>query len=1302
MSRYIATAAIRGANAIVKEAEDMLARAIAELGPDKPVAFTNTAYYLPVILGFTGMEVKTLGDLVPVLQHARTLLHPVPTDENWLPYLGETLDCGVATLLAEEAIEGIRFARGEQPEPIPGLHLTGTSFTSPDAGEGGGGGFANGPIDDIQLRAWGIQLVDGRMPGFAAIVGAAKSNEVAVEIVRQLQQRNILVFLCGNVNGRSIVHQLMEAGVEMGYDTYIVPFGTDTISAIYPLGFATRSALTFGGKKGGQAREILLYNKYRVFAFVLALGEVDDLKYATAAGAISYGFPTIADTVIPQILPTGITQYEHVISMPFDDIPGENDLERARKLVQKCIEVRGVKVKIAEVPIPVPYGSAFEGERVRREDMRIEFGGKHSRCFEYLRMVDLDQAEDGKVTVVGPGIETVPEGGSMDMGIVVDVAGRKMQLDFEPVLERQIHYFINGASGIQHIGQRDIAWIRISKGAADKGFNLEHFGKILHARFHADFGAIVDKVQVTIYTDKALMEEWLARARDAYNYRNRRLADLVDESVEEFYSCTLCLPAGEEIGLPDGSFMPVERLVDTVVEERDLSVLTFQDSGLAIRPVEELFINPAPQRLVTVRLANGNSITLTANHKVLVDTPHGLEWVPAGRLQPGDMLVEGGCTALAEEDGPRYIVDFLPDDYSVADAPFLARLREGLLAHYGGYAEAARALDIPYARLYSALYRRTEFSHQRLTLGEIRRAVAALGWDWDEVKRDLHTFQGGCTLQRTELDEEVMYAAGLVASDGSVRWRGEEGESGTWVQFTNTEPALVERFCAIIERLFGEPPQRYPMEPKVSQKGDLRIAGKRRGEVCYVYNTLFGRLLAGLGIGEREHQEKWRGEVISALPRNLVAAFLRGLFDGDGHVARNRSFFTTRTYREARHLHLLLKKMGISSYISQITRGYQVGTAHGQAFETFRHLISSEHPRKKAHLEQARPRQDGWHVVRSDAVPLVCGRLLRELVEEYRHRGLRVTRLPVDYQTLQAWMEGRRRPSRSRLQRLLDALEGVVPPDDSRYQQLRHWCASDLHLRRVREVVRVESSDGRVYNFSVAETHNYVVNGIVVKNCQSFAPNHVCIISPERLGLCGAYNWLDCKASNQINPTGPNQPVPKGRCLDQDKGYFDKVNEFVRQTSHGTVEQVTMYSIIENPMTACGCFECIAMLIPEANGIMVVSREDPSMTPAGMTFSTLAGVAGGGLQTPGVMGVGKYYLLSKKFISADGGFKRVVWMSSILKETMAEELKQVAIREGDPDLIDKIADERVATTVDELLAYLEEKGHPALTMPPLF
>ena len=133
MSRYIATRAIRGANAIVHEADLMLQRAMEEKGADTPVAFPNTAYYLPFILGMTGREVSTIGDLPPVLEHARGLLHPVPPDARWTPYLGETLDSGMATLLAEEAIEGIRFARGVEPQKITwdGNYVPTSSFTSP-------------------------------------------------------------------------------------------------------------------------------------------------------------------------------------------------------------------------------------------------------------------------------------------------------------------------------------------------------------------------------------------------------------------------------------------------------------------------------------------------------------------------------------------------------------------------------------------------------------------------------------------------------------------------------------------------------------------------------------------------------------------------------------------------------------------------------------------------------------------------------------------------------------------------------------------------------------------------------------------------------------------------------------------------------------------------------------------------------------------------------------------------------------------------------------------------------------------
>ncbi len=753
MSRYIATRAIRGANALVHEANMMLDKAIAEKGPHTAVGFPNTAYYLPLIYGMTGNKVETLEQLRPALKHARELLHPLPSKQHWTPYLGETLDSGMATLIAAEAIEAVRFVYGLQPEPMPGFALAGGT----NYGSNGNGltGHLNGPIDDIQLRSWGIQLVDGRMPGFAAIVGCAKSNEVAVQLIRELQQRSILTFLSGNVNGRSIIHQLEEEGVELGYDTYTVPFGTDTLSAIYALGFATRSALTFGGLKAGQARDILLYNKERVFAFVLALGEVDDLKYAAAAGAINFGFPVIADTVIPEILPTGVTTYEHVVSMPFNEIEGKTDGEKSRSLIQKCIEIRGLKIKLAEVPVPVPYGSAFEGEVVRKNDMRVEFGGKNSRCFEYLQMAPMDEVTDGKIEIIGPDFEEIEEKGSMDLGIVVHVAGREMQSDFEPVLERQIHYFINGASGIQHIGQRDIAWIRIANAAADKGFDLSHFGKILHARFHADFGAIVDKVQVTLYTEAEALAEQLEEARDAYTFRNRRLADLTDTAVNEFYSCTLC---------------------------------------------------------------------------------------------------------------------------------------------------------------------------------------------------------------------------------------------------------------------------------------------------------------------------------------------------------------------------------------------------------------------------------------------------------------------------------------------------------------------------------------------------------------QSFAPDHVCIVSPERLGLCGAYNWLDCKASFSINPTGPNQPIQLGKLLDEDTGYWEGTSDYAKQGSHGAIDEISMYSIMENPMTACGCFECIVMYIPEVEGVMVVSREDTNMTPAGMKFSTLAGVAGGGMQTPGVMGVGKYYLVSPKFISADGGFKRVVWMSKVLKEAMAAEFKHVAEREGIPDLIERIADGSQVEDVEQLQAWVKQVDHPVLKM----
>ena len=140
--------------------------------------------------------------------------------------------------------------------------------------------------------------------------------------------------------------------------------------------------------------------------------------------------------------------------------------------------------------------------------------------------------------------------------------------------------------------------------------------------------------------------------------------------------------------------------------------------------------------------------------------------------------------------------------------------------------------------------------------------------------------------------------------------------------------------------------------------------------------------------------------------------------------------------------------------------------------------------------------------------------------------------------------------------------------------------------------------------------------------CQSFAPSHVCVITPERLGLCGAYNWLDGKAAFEIDPTGGNQPIAKGECLDARYGRYTGSDEYLKKATGGAVETLNLYTIMENPMTSCGCFECIVAIIPEANGVMIVQRGHTGMTPIGMKFSTLAGTVGGGAQTPGFMGIG--------------------------------------------------------------------------------
>ena len=728
MSKLIASAAIRGSHILVKQAEEMLEKAIAEKGEAFAFEFPDTAYYLPMIYAMTGFPVKTLSDMRVALGMVKELLHPEPEEHLWKPYLGEALDSGMATLFAEELIMALRYIKGLEP------------VTDPDTGY-----VYNGFITDTIQRSLGIQLVDGTMPGFAAVIGAAPDDDTAEKIIRELQEKNILTFLSGHVNGNSVTKQLLRKGVELGWDTRIVPVGPDTEHTIYPLSWSVRASLIFGGKKPGDFKGHLKYTKDRVFAFALVLGELDDIKWTTGAGAINMGYPAVCDTDVPVIHPTGVCIYEEV------DKEFDHD-----KIVQKAIEVRGLKIIVEKPPIPVGYGPAFEGERIRKEDMFIEFGGQRTPSFEFVRMREMDDIEDGKIIVVGDNWqERYEEGGKMPLGIVIDVAGRKMQKDFESVIERKIHHNINEAQGVWHMGQRDLNWIRINHNAKKDSFTLEHLGIINATMTHHRFRAIVDKVQVTIYTDEADVLRLLEEARNAYKERDKRLGGLVDEAVDTFYSCLLC---------------------------------------------------------------------------------------------------------------------------------------------------------------------------------------------------------------------------------------------------------------------------------------------------------------------------------------------------------------------------------------------------------------------------------------------------------------------------------------------------------------------------------------------------------------QSFAPSHVCVISPERLGLCGAYNWLDCKAAFEIDPTGGNQPITKGELLDSRYGRYSGIDEYLKKASGGAVDTLNLYTIMENPMTSCGCFECIVAIVPEANGVMIVQRGHTGMTPVGMKFSTLAGSVGGGTQNPGFMGIGRNFIVSEKFLHGDGGIKRIVWMTKNLKEGLKEDFNKRAAEEGVPDLLDKIADETICEDSEKLLEFLTSVGHPALEM----
>ena len=699
-----------GNDAVYGLTEGAIDAAIAQHGEDKAVSFPDTAYSLPCYYSVTGTKITTLKELKEALGVVKTLM----TREK---RLNDAFMSGIATALCAEFIEVLKYIDGATPYEEP----------------------CYGHLADAVIRELGVPLVTGDIPGVAVILGTAPSVEEGVALVKSYQAQGILVTLVGG-----IIDQVKEAGMNTGANVRVIPLGKDVTAVIHVVSVALRAALIFGNVTPGDAGTLMKYTMDRVPAFVNAFGPLDDVVVACGAGAIALGFPVITN------------ETENIFRVPKSLIVQED----VSKFNATSLEARDIKIKITNIDIPVAFASAFEGEIIRRKDMQVEFDGSRVDCAELVQTCDASEIEDHKITVVGPEVDEMEEGSKNSIAYVVKVAGKNMQPDFEPVIERKFHNYINCIEGVYHTGQRDMQRIRISHAAFDAGFRIKHIGEVLYSQVKNEFDAVVDKCEVVIYTDPAECTRIRHEvAIPIFEKRDDRLANLTDESVDVYYSCILC---------------------------------------------------------------------------------------------------------------------------------------------------------------------------------------------------------------------------------------------------------------------------------------------------------------------------------------------------------------------------------------------------------------------------------------------------------------------------------------------------------------------------------------------------------------QAFSPSHVCVVTPERLGLCGAVSWLDAKATNELDPNGPCQVITKEKVIDERIGEYEDVNEAVRKLSQGALDDVSLYSIMEKPMTSCGCFECICGIEPFSNGVCIANREYAGMTPLGMTFSELASMTGGGVQTPGFMGHGKHFIASKKFMKAEGGVARIVWMPKELKEQVAEKLNETAKElYGIDNFTDMIGDETIAEDPETLVAFLTEKGHPALGMDPM-
>ena len=473
-----------GAELLISLAHVTLLSAIRRRG-DVPVEYPETAYRLPCIYGWDGAEITSLSELLDAVSRHSAL----PDGRG----LGDALKAGRTALFCAEALESLRYLDGD-----------------PHAGT-----VTVGFVPDKVLRELGLAFVDDTIPGAAVLMGMPKDRKQLVATVRELQARGMLVLATDEV-----IRVLQESEVQMGLGMMLYPLGSFT-QLVHALDFVIRAALSFGGVQKGDAERLSAYLAKRPKAFVLHYGPLDATRASLALAALMHHVPIVTDQLV-----------EGVPDLLFHKEPAD--------MLQGGLESRDIRTAVTAVDIPVPFGPAFEGETVRRPDTYLEAGGGRTAAFELLKSRPEDEVKDGEVRVIGPDVDQMSEGSQSPLAILVDVFGKRMQPDFESVMERRIHLYLNFAEGVWHTGQRNMDWVRISKKAYRAGFRLEHLGRILVTKLKEEFGNIVSRVQVTIVTDDRELQRRLPEAMKAYQEREERMAGLTDESVDTFYSCLMC------------------------------------------------------------------------------------------------------------------------------------------------------------------------------------------------------------------------------------------------------------------------------------------------------------------------------------------------------------------------------------------------------------------------------------------------------------------------------------------------------------------------------------------------------------------------------------------------------------------------------------------------------------------------------------------------------------------------------------------------------------------------------------------